>query len=113
MDVDNVIFVQQYRTPSSEVWLAETARKNGEAVAQIDIHYGPTTAMISVVFLVTPKTEKEVYRLLDHIDDELVSMNDMEKGNITFRVIYGGTNKTAVVKREASTDADHPLGGHQ
>ncbi len=113
MDVDSVIFVQQYRTPSSEVWLAETARTNGEAVAQIDIHYGPTTAMISVVFLVTPKNQKDVYRLLDHIDDEIVSMNDMEKGNIIFRIIYGGTNKTAVVKREASNDPDHPLVGAQ
>jgi len=111
MDLEKVVFVQQYRTPSSEVWLAETARKDGDPLAQVDIHYGPTTAVISVTFLVTPKTEKEVYRLLDLIDDELVSMNDLEKGNITFRVIYGGTNKTAVVKRELPGDDSDFLGG--
>jgi hypothetical protein len=37
-------------------------------------------------------------------------MNDVEKGNSTFRVIYGGTNKTVIVKREASTDASDFLG---
>ncbi len=111
MNLETVVFVQQYRTSSSEVWLAETARKEGDVIAQVDIHYGPTTAVISVTFLITPKTEKDVYRLLDLIDDELVSMNDLEKGNITFRIIYGGTNKTAVVKRELSGDSSDFLGG--
>ena len=111
MDLENIVFVQQYRTPSSEVWLAETGRVNGEPVAQVDVHYGPSTAVITVTFLVAPKAEKDVYRLLDLIDDELISMNDLERGNITFRVIYGGANKTAVVHRELSGNAPDSLGG--
>ena len=111
MIVENVVFVQQYRTASSEVWLAETARKDGEVLAQVDIHYGPATAMVSLVLLVVPKAEADVLRLLDLIDDELISMNDMEKGNITFRIIYGGKNKTHVFKREASTEESDTLGG--
>jgi|GEM_PF-3821327 len=112
MDIENVVFVQQYRTPSSEIWLAETARKDGEAVAQIDIHYGPIAAVVTVTFLIVPKSEKQVHRLLDLVDDELISMSDMEKGNVSFRVIYGGTNKTVVIQREAaSNDGTDFLGG--
>jgi len=111
MDLENVVFVQQFRTPSSEVWLAETARTNGEVFAQVDIHYGPSAAVITVTFLVSPRSENELHKLLGLIDDELVSMNDVEKGNLTFRVIYGGTNKTAVIKREAQTDGIDILGG--
>ena len=111
MIAENVVFVQQYRTSSSEVWLAETARKDGEVLAQVDIHYGPVTAMVSVVFLISPKAEKDMFRLLDLIDDELISMNDMERGNIIFRIIYGGTNKTHVVKRELSAEESDKLGG--
>ena len=105
MDPDNVVFVQQYRTPTSEVWLAESGRDEGAAaVAQVDIHYGPTTAVVTVVFLVPPKSEQQVYRLLDLIDDELISITDMEKGGLTFRVIHGGANKSAVLKRDLSAD---------
>jgi len=111
MDLEKVVFVQQFRTPSSEVWLAETARTNGEEFAQVDIHYGPTAAVVSVTFLMSPKSEKELHKFLGLIDDELVSMNDQEKGNLSFRIIYGGTNKTAVIKREAQSDGIDLLGG--
>jgi hypothetical protein len=111
MDIDKVVFVQQFRTPTSEIWLAETSRKDGESIAQIDIHYGTEVATVTVTFIVKPSTEHQVYRLLDLIDDELISMNEMEKGNIAFRVIYGGPNKTTLLKREIGAESgDDPLG---
>ncbi len=112
MDIENVVFVQQFRTPSSEIWLAETGRKkDSEPFAQLDIHYTPSMAMVTVVYLNPPKSQDEVHRLLDLIDDELLSMGDLEKGNVQFRVIYGGTNKSAVLKREAPAGNTDPLGG--
>ena len=111
MDVDNTVFVQQFRTSSSEIWLAETDRtKDGEAFAQLDIHYGSDNVAVTVIYLTTPKTQDEVHRLLDLVDDELLSMGDLEKGNVQFRVIYGGSNKSAVLKRETAVTTN-PLGG--
>jgi hypothetical protein len=37
---------------------------------QVDSHYGPPTTVVSVTFLISPKSEKDVYLLLDLIDDE-------------------------------------------
>jgi hypothetical protein len=37
---------------------------------QADIHYGPSTTVVSVTFLMSPKSEKDVYLMLDLIDDE-------------------------------------------
>jgi len=37
-------------------------------------------------------------------------MSDVEKGSSTFHVIDGGTNKTMIIKRVASTDASDFLG---
>lgn len=103
MSLSTVVFVQQVRTASSEVWIADRARGSNEQLAQIDIHYPPGRVEVTVS-LIKPMGESELARFLDLIDDELISAGEVEKGNLNFRVIGGGTNTAELLRRDASVD---------
>jgi hypothetical protein len=98
MSLASVVFVQQVRTPSSEVWVADRARGSNDQLAQIDIHYPPGRVEVTVALL-RPMAEADLSQFLDMIDDELISAGQVEKGTLNFRVIQGGKNTAELLTR--------------
>lgn len=91
MDLTKIAFSQQVRTASSEVWLVDLSRGSRDVVAQVDIHY-PADGVDATVTFMKPISEPDLMKILDLIDDELISAADKERGNLRFRVIQGGVN---------------------
>ena len=85
----SVVFIQQVRTPSSEVWIVDESRTRREQLAQIDIHY-PSSGVDVTVALLRPLSNSDLASLLAYIDSELISSADAADGNLRFRVIHGG-----------------------
>jgi hypothetical protein len=102
MAFETVTFIQQLRTPHSEIWIADLARGKEEQLAQIDIHYPPGRVEATVILL-RPIKEEFLTEFLNLIDDELISAADVESGNLKFRVIHGGQNKAELFHREQAT----------
>ncbi len=91
MAFDHVVFIQQVRTPSSEVWVADESRTSPKQLAQIDIHFPPAGGADVTVSLLRPMPEPVLAEFLDRIDGELISTADESRGNLRFRVIQNGT----------------------
>jgi hypothetical protein len=111
MSLDSIVFIQQIRTPSSEIWLADLSRQSQEAFAQIDIHYLADHVEATVCLLKPLKNEEILHKFLNMIDDELIAAGDLVKGNLRFRVIHGGVNvRTEVLEREPRPKQPRPGG---
>ena len=112
MSLENIVFVQQLRTETSEIWLADFSRSNQEAFAQIDIHYPPKCVEATVVLFKPLKTPELLHRFLDLIDEELISVGELARGNLRFRVIHGGINKPELFQRPTEKENGEVLEDH-
>lgn len=81
-------FERTIRTTTSEQWLVFSPQDAKTAVASVDLHIEPTCVHASMVLLADLQ-EQEIDRLITDLDDDVVNMADLDKGNF-FLTLYRG-----------------------
>ena len=81
-----LIWKRTLRTPSSERFLATC---DGKDVAAADLHYLQDGTVAGTVTLLSDAgwSEKDIPKLLQQLDEELLPGVDLNSGNLTFTVV--------------------------
>ena len=80
-----LVFERQYRTPSSEGY---RVHKNGEQLAQIELHYAHTVVYCTLV-LFQDLSEHEQFGVIEEIDNHLVHSAEVPREDLMVTVYRG------------------------
>ena len=82
----NFMFQRLLRTTSSEIYAIYTDDDNDD-VGRIDLHYTNKGTVKGLLTLEEERTDEEVQALLKTIDDDIVSMADLDQGDFEVIVV--------------------------
>jgi hypothetical protein len=83
-------FERTVRTGASERWFAYASAEDDKPVACMDIHILPGDKVHATVVLLKDMEEKDLDRLIQDFDDDVVNMADLKAGNL-FVALFKGT----------------------
>jgi len=78
-------FIREIRTPYSEVF-SLYIDENEEVDGRLDIHYLNNDNVTALLSLFKNYNEEDILILLSAIDDQIINMADIEKGNFYIEV---------------------------
>ena len=92
-------FIREIRTPFSEVY-SIFIDESDDLDGRLDLHYLDNNTVSSLLSLFKEFSEEQILILLEAIDDQIVNMTDIDKGNfyievntVTKRNAYGTNPK--------------------
>ncbi|MBE7412077.1 MAG: hypothetical protein L6Q54_05575 [Leptospiraceae bacterium] len=78
-------FCREVRTPSSEIY-SIFSNDNDEIQARLDIHIESRNIVSGLLSIFSERNDEEVTALIKEIDDSIVNMADIDKGNFYIEV---------------------------
>jgi len=81
----NFDFIREYRTPYSEVF-SIYIDDNEEVDGRLDLHYLNNDLVTGLLCLYKDYSDEDVSVIIEAIDDKIVNMADVDKGNFTIEV---------------------------
>ena len=82
----NFMFQRLLRTTSSEIYAIYTDEDEDD-VGRIDLHYTSKGTVKGLLTLEEERTDEEVQALMQTIDDDIVSMADLDQGDFEVMVV--------------------------
>lgn len=89
----NIDFLREYRTSHSEVY-SVYLDEHEDIDGRLDLHYLDANNVTGLLCLYKEYPDEDIVILLQAIDDKIVNMADIDKGNFTIEV-YTVTDKRA------------------
>ena len=82
-------FERTVRTPTSEQWVIYPQEGGDEPIGSFDMHVLPGDIVHATLVLTRDMDEEMRDQIVQHLDDDVVNMADVDKGNLFISVYEG------------------------